>query len=175
MLTQLDTLPAGLLEATAAQLGEVLPGPALIHLPGRRTPPLFVSVLLHGNEDTGWLAAQSVLKKYAAAELARGAFDLGRRIGPGGPGAKHQFLIEQRRGVPKCGREHLLEPAVARQAQDVMHVGLRLDPRHDRLPAKAAVGAHHDAHVSAETRANGGDDLLERLERAIRAVAIGRA
>jgi hypothetical protein len=25
----------------------VLPGPALIHLPGRRMPPLFVSVLLH--------------------------------------------------------------------------------------------------------------------------------
>jgi succinylglutamate desuccinylase len=49
----------------------VLPGPALIHLPGRRIPPLFVSVLLHGNEDTGWLAAQSVLKKYATVELPR--------------------------------------------------------------------------------------------------------
>ena len=71
MLTQYDALPPGLLDLPASRLGEVLPGPALIHLPGRRMPPLFVSVLLHGNEDTGWLAAQSVLKKYAEAELPR--------------------------------------------------------------------------------------------------------
>jgi succinylglutamate desuccinylase len=32
---------------------------------------LFVSVLLHGNEDTGWLAAQLVLRKYATTELPR--------------------------------------------------------------------------------------------------------
>ncbi|MFN3544111.1 MAG: M14 family metallopeptidase [Thiobacillus sp.] len=70
-LTQLDALPAGLLDLPAARLGEVLPGPTLIHLPGRRTPPLFVSVLLHGNEDTGWLAAQAVLRKYAGSGLPR--------------------------------------------------------------------------------------------------------
>jgi hypothetical protein len=64
-------LPAGLLDLPASRLGEVLPGPALIHLPGRRQPPLFVSVLLHGNEDTGWLAAQSILRKYESDELPR--------------------------------------------------------------------------------------------------------
>lgn len=71
MLTQYDALPPGLLELPACRLGEVLPGPTLIHLSGRREPPLFVSVLLHGNEDTGWQAAQSVLRKYAATELPR--------------------------------------------------------------------------------------------------------
>ena len=71
MLTQYDALPPGLLDLPASRLGEVLPGPALIHLPGRRTPPLFVSVLLHGNEDTGWQAAQSVLKKFATTDLPR--------------------------------------------------------------------------------------------------------
>ena len=71
MLTQYESLPEGLLDLPATRLGEVLPGPALIHLPGRRQPPLFVSVLLHGNEDTGWQAVQSVLRKYAAAELPR--------------------------------------------------------------------------------------------------------
>jgi hypothetical protein len=71
MLTQYDALPPRLLDLPAPRLGEVLPGPALIHLPGRRTPPLFVSVLLHGNEDTGWLAAQSVLKRFATTELPR--------------------------------------------------------------------------------------------------------
>lgn len=71
ILTQYDALPPGLLDLPPRRLGEVLPGPALIHLSGRRSPPLFVSVLLHGNEDAGWLAAQSVLRKYAATELPR--------------------------------------------------------------------------------------------------------
>ena len=71
MLTQYESLPEGLLDLPASRLSEVLPGPALIHLPGRRQPAVFVSVLLHGNEDTGWLAAQSVLKKYAETELPR--------------------------------------------------------------------------------------------------------
>lgn len=70
-MTQYDALPHGLLDLPARRLSEVLPGPTLIHLPGRHTPPLFVSVLLHGNEDTGWQAAQTVLKKYATAELPR--------------------------------------------------------------------------------------------------------
>jgi hypothetical protein len=71
MLTQYESLPAGLLDLPASRLGELLPGPSLIHLPGRRPPPVFVSVLLHGNEDTGWQAAQSVLRKYASDELPR--------------------------------------------------------------------------------------------------------
>lgn len=71
MLSQYACLPQRLLDTPASRLAGVLPGPALIHLPGRREPPLFVSVLLHGNEDTGWLAAQSVLRKYAATELPR--------------------------------------------------------------------------------------------------------
>jgi hypothetical protein len=71
MLKQYDSLPQSLLDLPAWRLHELLPGPSLIHLPGRRPEPLFVSVLLHGNEDTGWLAAQSVLKKFQSAELPR--------------------------------------------------------------------------------------------------------
>ena len=61
MLTVLEHVPEGFGTATAKELGRVLAGPTLIHLPGRRREPLFVSVLLHGNEDTGLKAAQSVL------------------------------------------------------------------------------------------------------------------
>lgn len=64
-------LPDGLLERDARRLHEVLPGPSLIHLPGRRPDPLFVSVLLHGNEDTGWLAAREILRKYRESPLPR--------------------------------------------------------------------------------------------------------
>ncbi len=71
MLTVYEHLPEGLLYSHASALGEHLPGPSLIHLPGRRDAPLFVSVLLHGNEDTGWQAAQAVMRKYARTGLPR--------------------------------------------------------------------------------------------------------
>lgn len=71
MLTIHDRLPAGLLELDASRLHEMLSGPSLIHLPGRRSAPLFVSILLHGNEDTGWLAAREILRKYAHVPLPR--------------------------------------------------------------------------------------------------------
>jgi hypothetical protein len=70
-LTEYDHVPPGLLDLPANRLSELLPGPALIHLPGRRTQPVFVSVLLHGNEDTGWLAARAILARYAAGGLPR--------------------------------------------------------------------------------------------------------
>lgn len=71
MLTELDYLPNGFLDAEANELHTVLPGPTLIHLPGRRDAPLFVSILLHGNEDTGLKAMQRVLKKYQELSLPR--------------------------------------------------------------------------------------------------------
>ena len=71
MLTELNAIPEGLLELPAARLHERLAGPTLIHLPGRQTRPLFVSVLLHGNEDTGWEAVRQLLQGYADRELPR--------------------------------------------------------------------------------------------------------
>ena len=71
MLTTLDHIPAGFLEASAGGVHQVLPGPTLIHLPGRKPDPLFVSVLLHGNEYTGLKAIQNVLGRYTTSELPR--------------------------------------------------------------------------------------------------------
>lgn len=66
-----EHLPEGLLEAEAGNLYRLLPRPTLIHLPGRRQPALFVSILLHGNEDAGLKAIQAVLRKYRGHELPR--------------------------------------------------------------------------------------------------------
>ncbi len=67
----LDHLPPGFTGAEPAALHRVLPGPTLIHLPGRRRRPLFISVLLHGNEDTGLHAVQRLLRRYAPGGGAR--------------------------------------------------------------------------------------------------------
>lgn len=67
----LDTLPAGFLDCGARDLHVFLDGPTLIELPGEREPPLFVSILLHGNEDSGLGAVQRVLGSYRDRALPR--------------------------------------------------------------------------------------------------------
>lgn len=67
MLSELDYLPDGLLEKDAEQLHAVLGGPTLIHLQGREKQPLFVSVLIHGNETVGWEALRQLLPRYDVA------------------------------------------------------------------------------------------------------------
>jgi succinylglutamate desuccinylase len=67
----IDHLPEGLLDSSPEELAEVLRGPTLMHLPGRRPEPVFASVLLHGNEDTGLRAVQAVLREYAGRQLPR--------------------------------------------------------------------------------------------------------
>ncbi|GAB4178802.1 MAG: hypothetical protein Kow0020_14870 [Wenzhouxiangellaceae bacterium] len=54
-------MPDGLLRTPAKRLIDHLSGPTLIHLPGRRPEPLFVSVLQHGNEPAGWDAVRRLL------------------------------------------------------------------------------------------------------------------
>ena len=71
MLNERDTLPKGLLSLPATELHRCLPGPTLIHLPGRQPEPLFVSVLLHGNEDSGWEAMRALLQAQAGQLLPR--------------------------------------------------------------------------------------------------------
>jgi len=66
-----ESLPPGLLEADTATLHALLGGPILIHLPGRRAEPLFVTVLLHGNETTGFEAVKAVLRRWQGRTLPR--------------------------------------------------------------------------------------------------------
>lgn len=66
-----DSLPEGFLDCPADRLAEILPGPTLFNLAGRDPHPLFVSTLLHGNEDSGLRAAQEILRRHAARGLNR--------------------------------------------------------------------------------------------------------
>jgi hypothetical protein len=70
-LVRLYHVPDGLLSVAAPDLHTVLRGPTLLHLPGTRPDPLFVAVLLHGNENTGLEAMQQVLQRYGGRPLPR--------------------------------------------------------------------------------------------------------
>lgn len=66
-----DHVPDGFVAAPATELIRALPGPTLFDLAGRDEQPLFASVLLHGNEDTGLLAVQEVLRRHRDHGLPR--------------------------------------------------------------------------------------------------------
>jgi hypothetical protein len=70
-LTILNTVPGGFLDCTARDLHLVLDGPTLIEIEGEREPPLFVSILLHGNEDSGLGAVQRILRDSPDRPLRR--------------------------------------------------------------------------------------------------------
>jgi succinylglutamate desuccinylase len=67
----LHEIPDGLLDVESTGLLNLLGGPTLIHLEGKRKDPLFVSVMLHGNEFTGLLAIQQILSQYRDREMPR--------------------------------------------------------------------------------------------------------
>ena len=56
-----DSPPAGLFDADATRLQLLLGGPSLVHVRGIRETPLLVSVLLHGNEVSGWNGLRRLL------------------------------------------------------------------------------------------------------------------
>jgi len=70
-LQQITTYPEKLLSCTAQDLHTLFPQPTLLHLSGKNPQPLFISILLHGNETTGFLALQCLLNKYAEQTLPR--------------------------------------------------------------------------------------------------------
>ena len=70
-LKRFDHVPEAMLSATSIELDQVLGGPALFYLEGVRKPPLFITVLQHGNEPTGFEAIQQILLKYQTRGLPR--------------------------------------------------------------------------------------------------------
>lgn len=66
-----NELPELFYTSTAKELHKVLNGPTLFTLEGKAKAGIFVSVLLHGNEDSGLLAMQQLLLKYKNKLLPR--------------------------------------------------------------------------------------------------------
>ena len=68
----LDEVPAGLLSAEPHELSALLGGPTLLHVAGasdgcpKQAGTLFISVLLHGNETSGWYAVRQLLRDHPA-------------------------------------------------------------------------------------------------------------
>ena len=68
-LNIMGTLPASIAQLPAPALADALGGPTLFDLRKPSVSPLFVSVLLHGNETSGWDAVRRLVDEIATASL----------------------------------------------------------------------------------------------------------
>lgn len=64
-------LSASLDTISPSEIKRVFPNPSLIEIEGDRSPPLFVSVLLHGNETSGLEVLKALRQKLARGKPAR--------------------------------------------------------------------------------------------------------
>ena len=71
MLNILNKFDNKLLSLPAHKLYTVLPEPTLIHLKGEKEPAVFLSVLLHGNEYSGWEVVKNIVQLYKNKTLPR--------------------------------------------------------------------------------------------------------
>ncbi|HEB96111.1 MAG TPA: peptidase M14 [Sedimenticola thiotaurini] len=123
MLQQLDHIPDGLLDLEATELEARLGGPTLIHLPGRRGPALFVTVLMHGNETTGWAAVRRLLRGYRrdGRELPRALSLFISNVAAAAKGLRRlEGQPDYNRVWPGCDDGGTPEHAMMQQVMDVM-------------------------------------------------------
>lgn len=71
MLLQPKHIPEGLLTVKSTELHKIFPTPAHMYFEGKKKQPLFLSCLMHGNEFTGLLVLQELLKKYGEDKWPR--------------------------------------------------------------------------------------------------------
>ena len=103
MLTVLEKLPEHILDKKAHELYQLLKGPTLIHLQGQINRPVFISVLLHGNETTGWEALRAYLQSLQGKPLPRSVSIF---IGNVFAAEYHQRVLDEQLDYNRVWRDH---------------------------------------------------------------------
>lgn len=70
-LNILNEIPEELYSCGPRDVHSVLGGPTIIHLKGKNTKAVFLSVLLHGNETTSFLVLQKLINEYKNKDFPR--------------------------------------------------------------------------------------------------------
>jgi len=119
MLNVYEEIPVGLLQCEARELHQLLPGPSLIHIPGEMPQPLFVSVLLHGNETSGWDAVRTILQDYQGRPLPRALSLFIGNVAAAGKGVRHLENQPDYNRIWKAQGHHE-EEVMVRQVLEIM-------------------------------------------------------
>lgn len=120
-LNLLERLPAQLLDVPATELWRHLPGPTLVRVAGMREPPLFASVLQHGNETSGWDAARAVLDEYRTRPLPRSLWLFIGNVQAARYGRRHlPGQVDYNRAWPGGANEQSPEGRIAAEVAEVV-------------------------------------------------------
>jgi len=121
MLDQYNELPDGFLNAKAENLHCILEKPSLIHLKGKKTEPLFISTLLHGNETTGLYALQKLLRNYNEDSLPRSISIFVGNVKAAEAGMRRlDEQVDYNRIWPGTHQHYLAEAHMVQQVTDIM-------------------------------------------------------
>lgn len=135
-LSVTSSIPDGLLDTNARELYRVLDGPILIELGGQAGAPLFVSGLMHGNEDAGLVAIQQVLRELAPDTLPRPLMILIGNVA----GARHG--LRRLEGQPDYNR--VWPGGVDHQGSDEARIMAQVHERVIKRGAFAAIDIHNN-------------------------------
>lgn len=153
MLPEIYHVPEGLLTVESRNIGDIFPQTTLLHLSGRREPAVFVSILLHGNEDVGLLALQRVLARYQDRDLPRSLSVLIGNVDACAHGVRH--LPEQPdfnrvwpgSDLPQTPTHQLMQTVVDRVTQRGVFVSLDLHNNTGRNPIYGCICDLSPQHV----------------------------
>ncbi len=159
MWQELNELPEELLALDASMLADFLEKPTLVHLPGRHPEPLFVSVLLHGNEHVGWDAVRALLADYheCSRELPRAlslfignvrAAAEGRRTLDGQPDYNRVWPGTE---TPRAPEAEMMAAIVARMREKGVFASVDLHNNTGLNPHYACVNVIRQAHLHLAT------------------------
>ncbi len=121
MLKRFDHVPDAMLHSSSIELEQLLGGPALFYLEGARKPPLFITVLQHGNEPTGFEAIQQILRKYQSVELPRAVWLFVANVGSAAAGLRTlDTQNDYNRAWPGTTDTATVEAALMREVVDTV-------------------------------------------------------
>ncbi|MFO8154016.1 M14 family metallopeptidase [Thioalkalivibrio sp.] len=149
-----DGLPEGFLSASPGDLHRILPRPALIRLPGMRTPAVAVVLLLHGNEPVGLQAVQQLLRRYAGRRLPRALTLVVGNVQAAAVGQRHLDRQPDFNRIwpgteqPGSQESRMFEQIVARLRADGLFAAIDLHNNTGRNPHYACVNFLDDGFLN---------------------------
>ncbi|MEJ2376187.1 MAG: M14 family metallopeptidase [Pseudolabrys sp.] len=152
-LERFDHFPDVLMDLPASELWRQLRGPSLFYLGGRQAEPLFVSVLLHGNEDSGWRAIQSLLRQHRSTILPRAMLLFVGNIAAAKAGIRTLPSQEDYNRAwpgtqdPSTPMAHLLVDVVEIARREMPFASVDIHNNTGRNPHYACVNSFEDAHL----------------------------
>ena len=142
-----DHIPEGFLEIKPREITKLIDSPTLIHLRGEKDPPFFISILLHGNEFSGLIVLQKILKKYDHQILPRSLIIFVANPKACEQGLRHLDSQPDFNRIWKGGKESLTKPVLQYAREQNIHGAVDIHNNTGRNPIYACINRKKEEFV----------------------------